>query len=258
MIMNSMHSMCDHKSILVLSDLHSNLNALREALIYAEFNDCFVIMLGDILDSEMYFEQSKEVIDLVYKWTSSGKMWVVVGNHDYKYIRYAIGNDDVQLSEMQKKTIDFIGGREGKYLDMFRYSFLGRFPYMAVARNLRCSHAAIYEGYNGSLPHRKVTKFMFGEHDKEKVTENGLPVRTYGWVDKLQSPDIINVVGHDIDGMGKDRQDILTIDCANDSTLTFLDCGSGKDIAGLMGGIELHLCDHSKNYKIDSYHKFGE
>lgn len=258
MIMNSMHSMCDHKSILVLSDLHSNLIALREALIYAEFNDCFVIMLGDILDSEIYFEQSKEVIDLIYKWTSSGKMWVVVGNHDYKYIRYALGNDGVQLSEMQQKTIDLIGDREGKHLDMFRYSFLGRFPYMVVARNLRCSHAAIYEGYNGAQAHRKVGKFMFGEHDKEEVTENGLPVRTYGWVDKLESPDTINVVGHDIDAMNKGRQDILTIDCKNDSTLTFLDCGSGKDMGGLMGGIELRLNEHSKNYEIDSYHKFGE
>lgn len=258
MIMNSMHSMCDHKSILVLSDLHSNLTALREALIYAEFNDCFVIMLGDILDSEMYYEQSREVIELVYKWTSSGKMWVVVGNHDYKYIRYSLGNDNVKFSDIQQKTIDLLGGKEGKYLEMLRFSFLGRFPFMAIARNLRCAHAAIYEGYNGTQKRRSVEKFMFGEHAKDQYTKDGLPVRTYGWVDHLNLPNSINVVGHDIDAMGKNRQDILTVNCSNDSTITFLDCGSGKDIGGLMGGLELQLDEHSGSYVIDSYHKFGE
>lgn len=249
-----------HQRILVLSDLHANIDALREALIYAKFNDCFVIQLGDLLDSEIYLENVPEVVDLCYEWVRNRRMICLIGNHDFKYVRIWNGNDQVMLNELQKKTLELMGGLRGrlfqKYTDL--YTMMDN-PYMFTSCNLRCAHAAIYEENTFRvLKHRAASKFLYGENDTKTLDSDGYPIRTYGWVDKLLTRDTINVVGHSTDALGKEKTEIKVIETPQDSRVIFLDCNSGKEKGGLIGGVELQCDDATITYNIEHYHKFGE
>lgn len=246
--------------ILVLSDLHGNYEALREALIYANLNDCYVILVGDILDSYDYIDRTVETVELLYQQCKQRKLISCMGNHDFKYVRTLHGGYPV-MNTLQLDTLKILRNESTgdtllrKYLSIMDIRENQSYVVVCDIGNVRIAHASTPNKILGDdLSSSRISPYIYGETSKEHDL-NGYPIRTYDWVSKATHP--INIVGHDRVALGKSKTDILTYTNAMGNVIIFTDCSSGKQEDGLLGGVELHLTDDDYSYEVVGVMKFG-
>ena len=126
------------RRILVVGDVHGQVQALKNALALAKFEPekgDHLIMLGDLIDRGY---SSKETLDLAMELVSQGNTLVVRGNHEQMAIdAYASGNFIHWFTNGGNVAHEQIQG-EKKYLD-----FMESMPFMHVHGSFVFVHAGI-------------------------------------------------------------------------------------------------------------------
>lgn len=191
-------------NVCIIGDIHSSSNELRSVISQSRVRGINkFILLGDLWDRGY---DPNGVIDVVAELLANGELELVLGNHDYKFIRHfagqkvSIANEQIEtLSKLTHKTIE---------------SFIGIFSEMTVAiydptKKIFISHAAggrpadiFGRDFQKSKEHNfsSYNDYLFDKNDKllEKkhaanlmygitngsVTENGRPVRLPITIDK--------------------------------------------------------------------------
>src|SRR5579864_7827624 len=89
------------EGMVVIGDLHGDADSLKKARHYAKKHSLFLLSLGDLVDrGSQPFETVKMMFDIV----EAGDGGLVIGNHDDKHYRHAIGNK-VKFSHDAQKTL---------------------------------------------------------------------------------------------------------------------------------------------------------
>jgi len=218
------------KGIRVIPDVHGEAAAFSSCLEDAKDEGLFVIQLGDLTD---FGPDSIACLKLVIDLVDSKYGIVLKSNHEDKLFRYLIGNDVDTSIEPFASTLTQIlntkSSREVLHTFVEQYS---SWPYWVKYKSYAFVHAAFLpEMLEYSAPHdaneqklkkKLKTYSLYGETSAE-VNKEGLPTRTYNWVDKI--PDGQHVlVGHDIRSFENPVEKCLP----NHSKVTFLDTGCGK------------------------------
>ena len=81
--------------ILVIGDVHGQLDSFMSAVEYSKKNDLFFISLGDLVDRG---PRPFEVVNEMFNIVEQDRGHFIIGNHDDKFYRYAKGNK-VRLSK---------------------------------------------------------------------------------------------------------------------------------------------------------------
>lgn len=216
-----------YRGLLVLSDLHSVIEALDKALTYANDNDLFIVMLGDLVDGTG--TQPMECVQRVQALLDSMSGALVIGNHDSKFYRYGLGNpvkigpdQEVTLGRVYKK--DFI-----KIMtDLHTHEMSSHYFYFG---HTFFAHASVNKSMwekpdANNLTSGQLARCMFGE-TSNKLDAKGWPVRTYGWVDDIPTG-YSSVTGHDRQSLGKQENLPAVIKNHQGGTAYLTDTGCGK------------------------------
>lgn len=106
---------CNINNVCIIGDVHSSPNELQHVINKAKKNniDNF-IFLGDLWDRGY---DPNGVVDIIYNLKEKAK--VIVGNHDYKFLRHFDGSE-VVIAEQQQQTLSKITESS---IDRFRTIF---------------------------------------------------------------------------------------------------------------------------------------
>src|ERR1017187_9165255 len=77
--------------LLVLGDIHGNIEAFTNAVNYATEQNLYIVSLGDLPDYRLH---SKEVINLAKTLYDEKRISIVMGNHCRKFQKYVIQNSE--------------------------------------------------------------------------------------------------------------------------------------------------------------------
>lgn len=223
-----------YAGIVTLSDLHAHAKKLKKAIRFALKNDLFIVFLGDLVDGH---DKPLETVLTVKTILDQNRGVLVIGNHDDKFYRYALGNK-VQLKAPQKKTLADVP--KGK-MDLFLQTYIDLIRSPNSAHIFRYgkwtfTHAAIHPdvwSHEGPLSKKMLHRAMYGETTGER-DEEGFPVRTYDWVEGVPSEQNV-VVGHDRSPYGGKKlrkTGPLQQTNAQQGRVFFTDMGCGKTKSG--------------------------
>lgn len=214
----------------VIGDLHGCLDETLELLERLGYGKCAItgkwihpsgrnklVFCGDAIDRG---PSSIGCLKLVMELSASGIAQMVRSNHDDKcrrYLRdYLAGNPiAVKVRGHFADTLEQLG-HESLAFKQELYQFLDSLPYVYEDDNIVVVHAAYIE--HGKEKTRKELALV-GETDGS-ISEDGYPVRTYRWRDKLTTENIV-IYGHDV----KEEPDVYVR-------------GNGKEVIG----IDTHCC----------------
>lgn len=226
--LNSEH-VTKFNGILILGDIHGNINAFDKAIKYASKNSLYILSLGDIVD---YGQHSAEVVKMTSVFVNEGLMSVVYGNHERKAQKYfeqkRAGTIRVSVKPSLQSTIDSFEkftDIEETFLTLCK-KMVNVFVYNQNWFTHGAIHPALYErkeyfpeAYNYAL---------FGEVDHNlPIRSDGFPNRVFNWVKHIPENHRV-FVGHDV------RSDSYPVIQGN---AFFLDTGCSKK--GLLSGVVL-------------------
>ena len=227
----------NHDGLLIVGDVHSNVSLLRKAVNYAKENTLFLVMLGDLVDGMSEPMETIEVAHAVLE-TRSGAL--VIGNHDDKFRRYALGNP-VVLSYKQQETL-INSGNAKEFVKLYSTLIdhcLSDFYH--VCGDIVMVHAATHSSLwklPDTLGDAAKAFALYGSVSGDR-DEHGMPIRTYEWIDDIPCGKSA-VVGHARDALGKDKTDVTMRSNLNGGTAYFVDtsCGKTKDapLSGIIAG----------------------
>jgi len=227
----------DYAGVLAISDIHGEYSMALDAYAYATKNNLFPLFLGDLVDGA---DHGRETVELVETLLSTYKAFLIIGNHEEKLHRYAKGNP-VTLGRMARKTLEDAGTAGHMFLQTITDVVTHRnADHYAQYGNTTFAHGAVHSEIwdepdaRGSA-HRY--RSLYGETDGTTLPD-GMPNRTYGWVDDI--PDgRIAVVGHDRTAMGKDPLGATAVRNTSGGMVVFTDTSAGKDPEGYVTGAVL-------------------
>lgn len=228
----------DFAGLLVVGDIHGNIEAFTKAVNYATENNLYIVSLGDIVD---YGSSSKECIDLAKTLYDEKRISIILGNHERKIHKYFIQNSEghvrITIKPSIQATIDSFNN-DKKSINNFMTLFSDMVNILKY-KNVYFTHGALHDHIFQSSEYNPVAYqyALFGEVDaKEPKRVDGYPSRIYEWVNKI--PENISVyVGHDI----RDYEKPFI-----DRSVVFLDTGSSKD--GFLSGAVLNIDGSLKEF----------
>jgi len=236
--MNLYHATLRFDGIFVIGDIHADDTSLLSAVEYAKIHNLFLISLGDLVDrGTKPFETLEIMLDVLDRRVGA----FVIGNHDDKHYRNAIGNP-VVLTGDPENTLAYVGDeRKEEFLsnicalhssDMTDYyHYIDEWVFVHGA-----THEEIWN-YSKSLT--KIAKFraIYGEVTG-LIDAEGKPERAYGWIDKIPKNKYA-VVGHDRKPLYDKpiRTPLMHYSHVGKGNVVFVDTGCGK--GGRLSGVEL-------------------
>ena len=240
--------------ILVIGDVHSEVDSLERAYKYARSQNLFLISLGDLVDRG---ECPFETITLMHELMLDGKAGFTVGNHDDKFYRYAIGNK-VSFGLSAKTTLALVGDKLDEFLDM--YVKIIDTPMLSgivhKIDELVLTHAATHDDvWDSSGKFSKSAKYMslVGEVNGE-LYPDGYPVRLYNWVDNVPIGKTV-IVGHDMRPMLVPERlpEPKVVNNSNGGKVIFMDTGCGK--GGVLSGA-VYVIDRKGKFTFSEFKQF--
>lgn len=239
--------------MLVVGDIHGDIESFMAAKEYAVKNNYFFMLLGDAVDRG---RNPYEVVSEIHAMMQDGRAGFTVGNHDDKHYRYSLGNK-VSLSADGKRTIDDVGPERlaefhrmyGEVInDVVLSGVYHKFGDIVLAH--AASHPCLWEG-DTVVTKSARARFLVGETNGE-VDSTGYPVRLYNWINEVPIGKTM-IVGHDrmpIHDVAITEPLLKTN--ASGGKAIFMDTGCGK--GGFLTGA-LILCKKG-NFYIDEYVEF--
>jgi hypothetical protein len=225
--------------ILVVGDVHGNIEAFTNAVNHATKQNLYIVSLGDLVD---YGSNSKEVVDLAKSLYDQKRISIVLGNHERKFQKWVIQNSEGHVRITIKEPIQ-------ASIDSFNHdkvslnSFLTLYSDMTNVmkyKNVYFTHGALHKALLTNTEFNPIAYqyALFGEVDPDAPKrDSGYPNRIYAWVKNI--PDDIKVyVGHDI----RDFETPFVED-----SVCFLDTGSSKE--GVLSGAVLNVDGTLKEYR---------
>jgi protein phosphatase len=226
-----------YKGILVVSDVHGNLDGLHKMNNLAEDLNFFTVYLGDIVD---YGVDTLRASNYVARKIMFGEALSIFGNHERKILRWITQNRTEgifksmgftgTLSTGNEITVNQIKSMRETDRYMWETYFIGMcatMPHFLQMDRLLLTHGACTNSMWGRDEFRfnpntnEENYALFGETDGTIV--NGFPNRLYNWVDDIPARHTV-IVGHDI------RSDISPFIHTGEQggVAIFLDTGSSK------------------------------
>jgi hypothetical protein len=239
--------------ILVLGDIHSNIEAFLKAVDFCKKENYFLLSLGDLVD---YGHNPFEVIDALHELWLEERAGFVIGNHDDKFYRYYKGNK-VRLSHGQEKTLELVGNDRlddffKKYMSIIEdpifsslYHRIGNFVFSHGA--FHSSMVLLDEGVENEMK----AYALYGETNGEYESD-GFPVRLYNWIHDIPE-NVVSIVGHDRKPVfGETIFSPLHVTGNNGGKVIFMDTGCSK--GGYLSGLAISIND--RKFKIDKSLEF--
>ena len=225
-----------YRGIIVIGDIHNQVNHLKQAVEFAEENGLFIVLLGDLFDGGQY---PYEVSQLVCGLLRDDKAVFTIGNHDDKIYRYSLGNK-VKLNHDQLDTFLRVGDENmSKFLD--NVSFIVNHKNSGLCHRFSDQaifvHAAVHQSlWENDVMHSAAKAMcLYGEVDGTR-DERGFPIRTYQWINFVPSGKYV-VVGHDRTALGKTHT-MPAMLCTNQGgRVIFADSSCGKEQDGPLTGV---------------------
>lgn len=241
--------------MLVIGDVHADIDAFRQAVEYAKREHYFLMSLGDLVDRG---PNPYEVVDLMHEVIYNGDGGFVIGNHDNKFYRHANGSK-VVFSQDAQNTIKSVGEERmptflQKYCaivsDRYLSGYFHEFDNIMLVHG--ATHPAMWEE-SPALTSSVTSRAMYGETTGE-FYEDGKPVRHYTWMSDVPEEKVV-IVGHDRAPIHNEYiTEPMVVTTENKSTVIFLDTGCGK--GGFLSG-QLILKDKKGNFVRDGFLKFN-
>ena len=234
--------------ILVIGDTHGEFGSFNAAVKFAEENNLFFISLGDLVDPGL---NPYEVIICMYRLVEQDRAGFVIGNHDDKFYRHALGNK-VKFSRDAKKTIEAVGeSRISSFLDTYvrliehrnsdLFFSIGDY-YLAHG----AGHPAMWDSTQAGNKEAR-SRYLYGETTGE-IDYDGYPVRIYKWIDEVPAGKTV-LVGHDKKAIHNVLlEKPIEVANSNGGSAIFIDTGCGK--GGFLTGAIM------KDFKIVDYVEF--
>jgi protein phosphatase len=223
--------------VMVIGDVHGNLNDLDALLVQAVEMDAHVLFLGDIVDYGFY---SVDTVFTVYDLIRNGKAHMIWGNHERKVDRWInadFGNTfKGVVGPGLAVTANEINGAIAND-PAFKDKFLARWRCLAnhsrqcfnLGDRYLLTHGAstmdMWEmGNLHTLYGVHQNMAFFGQVDtKQPTLSSGMPNRIYQWIDEIPKGKTV-IVGHD----PRDKINPMVVDNVNGGRAVFLDTGSSK------------------------------
>jgi len=226
----------DNQPLMVIGDVHGNLNDLDKMLNEATKTGAHVLFLGDIVDYGMH---NLATVDTVYDWVRTGRAHMVWGNHERKLDRWidaGFGKEfrgvigpglSITVDEINR-SVAANSAFKDRFLAKWRCLSLNSRQHYVLGDYLFTHGAATPEMWNQggkhTLPGEMGNMAFFGEVDLDKpVRDDGMPNRTYRWIDQIASGKTV-VVGHD----PRNKETPLVVTNSVGGRAIFLDTGSSK------------------------------
>ena len=214
-----------YAGVIAISDVHAEIHLVAAAVKFAEERDFFVVFLGDYIDGGKH---PHETVSLVRGKLDSGSAVAIIGNHEDKFYRHAIGRP-VILGKDQLATLEHVSDVEGFYADLRGVIEHGSTSYYFHYGDTVFIHGAAHHSV-WELPEKLTSKpkamALYGAVDGTR-DEVGFPVRTYEWVDDIPFGRTV-VAGHDRTALGKATTEAVTRIGALGGTVIFTDTSCGK------------------------------
>ena len=227
--MDLSNKVAGYSGIVTFSDIHAHAKKLKKGIRYAIKNDLFIVFLGDLVDGH---DAPLETVLTVKKLLDEDRAVLVIGNHDDKFARYAMGNP-VQLKSAQQKTLaDVPEDKRQLFLDTMlelrnhaNTSFTHRIGDWTFVHG--SAHRTLWDDRD-NLTKKAQHRALYGEVNNE-YDDDGFPIRLYNWIDEIPQGQHV-VVGHDRKPMGNKlkKKGPLTHGGAQGGKATFTDMGCGK------------------------------
>ena len=238
--MNLKECIADFSGLLVIGDLHGEIDSLMRAITYAKKHALLLVSLGDLVDRGPFpFETLSKMLEVI----ESGEGVFVRGNHDNKHYRNAIGNN-VRFSLDAMQTLESVGtGRMLEYLN--KYVTLYEHPSSSYYHYIDnwifahgASHTKMWE-YPDTLSNAVRSMALYGEVTGKQDAE-GRPERIYSWIDRIPEGQCV-IVGHDRKAIYdiKLKSPLLVTSKVTGGVAIFADTGCGK--GGVLSGVVLKL-----------------
>lgn len=219
-----------YSGLATFSDVHAHAKKLKKGIRYALNNNLFIVFLGDLVDGH---DAPLETVLAVKAILDAGTGVLVIGNHDDKFYRYAIGNPVILRKQNKQTLADIPKGGEKLFLqtmiDLVTHKNASHhFEYDNWVFIHGSCHEEIWtnpEELSKKAKHRALYGEVTGEEDEE-----GMPVRLYNWIDEIPAGRGV-VVGHDRKPYGgKKLADTGPFDHTNPQggRVIFSDTGCGK------------------------------
>lgn len=214
--------------ILVLGDVHSDLNSLMKAHAFAKKNDAFIVFLGDLVD---YGDMPQETLSLVHKIIMNGAGASVIGNHDQKFIHMAQDKKKIKLSVKNQQTLDMVD--KDSFISLYReLEESGSMSHILKWGNFVFTHAAInpiywsYKSLTSTIVNTLNEYSLYGEVGDDPDTD-GYPIRLYNWADSIPR-NMTVCIGHDRKPFGVRLTSPYIHTNINDGKLVCCDTGCSK------------------------------
>lgn len=239
--------------MLIIGDVHSDLEALTKACEFAKAEHYFLMSLGDLVDRGNH---PYECVELMYRAVYNGHAGFTVGNHDHKFRRFHAGNK-VRFSKDAERTIELVGEeRMDSFMTMYvaimddpmLSSTYHTFDDLILAH--AASHPAMWDG-NEKFGKSAQARAYVGETNGE-IHEDGYPVRLYNWIDEIPMGKTV-IVGHDrMPIHNVPITEPLVKSNTNGGKAIFMDTGCGK--SGFLSGAL--VVSEKKKFKLDRFIDF--
>lgn len=218
---------------LIIGDVHAVYDPFSRAVRFASEHKLHLVSAGDLIDNG---PDAFAVTELMLQEMFEGRASGIMGNHDWKILRWINGND-VTLTKPSFPTVE-AAKKNPLFKDLFlRYAERLHFN-LKLGTNMFVAHAAIKpEWWADRVDTKKTEAYnMYGNSDNKTLIEfrgEKYPIRLYNWVEDVP-PGVNLFVGHDPRPMiGKPDFDNFQVTPlshknAQSGVTTFLDGGSGK------------------------------
>jgi len=221
-----------------IGDVHGEAEPFAAAVAAARERGMFVVQLGDLVDCG---PDAPGCLRLMRCLIENRQGLFVRGNHDDRLFRHLAGRSIKPSPELDETLRQLAEAPDGAELTRWFYEVYPTMPYWLRLGDHLFAHAAfhpnmLHHAAPEAVPSKRhQSKYralaLYGE-TTGAVDEDGFPVRTYGWVDRI--PNGLTVtVGHAI----RSRAEPLTVVGALGGRAVFLDTGSGKE--GKLSSLDL-------------------
>lgn len=190
---------------LIIGDVHSSPEQLKRVLNQVQ-EPSHIVFLGDLVDRG---NDPNEVIEIVHALVSAGKTTVIMGNHDWKFVRYFNGRTGVSMKGEQQKTLELMTEKSKElFMEIFNSGVIGVWD---PALQVMCGHAAAghpIRVFDRIVSASTVADFTFNKallEDEHEIDKNTLARFLYGIV-----------INNDKDERGYPKRQPITADNDDD------------------------------------------
>lgn len=211
--------------LLAISDIHNEYYTAKKAVELAFEKNLLIVFLGDMVDGGAW---PTETVLLVKQVLDEKLGIMIIGNHDDKLYRYAIGND-VKLAQAQIDTLNSTPD-QALFLETMRDIYTHPLAtFYAYVDNYMFVHGAVDPsvwGHPDEVNKKQKAMCLYGEVDGTR-DETGWPKRTYSWCESVPAGHSV-FVGHDRSAKGKPLTEVGVYENQQGGKTYFMDCSCGK------------------------------